>query len=289
MDTHPDLASLIARHTRVEGPTDTDVPGLVLMRAHGSMKRRPVVYETSLCVVAQGSKCAHLGGRTFVYDPMHYLMCALTLPVESEIRTASAERPFLGLVLRFDPALVGQLLLEMDEFVAWSDAPPREAIVSGRMNAHLVRAMTRLVGCLDDPMEQNVLAPALTREILFEVLRGPHGHVLRSRVLRDGSAHRVARVVSFLEEHYAEPVDVAAMAKQAGMSQSALHHHFKEATTLSPMQFVKKMRLHKARTLILSGQGAAEAAFAVGYNSPSQFSREFRRLFGTPPSHVRAD
>ncbi len=136
-------------------------------------------------------------------------------------------------------------------------------------------------------MERRLLAAGVQRELLFEVLRGPNGQLLRNFVLRDGSAHRVARVVSFLEKNFREPLDVKAIAKRAGMSSSSLHEHFKRATALSPIQFVKRMRLHQARALLLSGRGASEAAFDVGYTSASQFSREFRRMFGHPPSQVR--
>ena len=132
-----------------------------------------------------------------------------------------------------------------------------------------------------------MLGPTLIREILYEVLRGPNGHVLRNSLLREGSTNRVAQAVTFVEKNYQEPLDVETLARQAGMSTSALHHHFKQATALSPMQYVKKIRLHQARALLLSGRAAAEAAFEVGYNSPSQFSREFRRLFGVSPKEMR--
>lgn len=271
------------------GVTKTTWPGLDVVRVTEPMVRTPVVYSPCLCVVAQGGKFAYLGDRTYEYNPHSYLLCSLPLPIESEIREASVDRPLLALVLRFDPALVGKLLVEMDELVTWpSDPTPRPAVAPCEMTPNVHRAIVRLLEAVRDPLEQRMLGPGLEREFLFEVLRGPNGNLLRDFVLRDGSAHRVARAVTFLEKNYREPLDVAAIAKRAGMSASSLHEHFKRATSLSPIQFVKRMRLHEARALLMSGRGASEAAFDVGYSSPSQFSREFRRMFGQAPSQIQA-
>ena len=140
---------------------------------------------------------------------------------------------------------------------------------------------------LDDPMDHKVLASGVVREAIYRVLKGPVGHVLRDCVMRDSSAHRVVRAVRFLEENCERAIGVEEIARHVNMSSSALHHHFKQATMMSPMQFLKKLRLHRARLLLLSGRSAGEAAFAVGYASSSQFSREFRRLFGIPPTQAR--
>lgn len=284
------LVESISRHILDDGYQETPVEGLGLFRqSEPTAQRTAVLYEPSICVVAQGMKYAHIGQRTVTYDPASYLLSTLTLPVEMEIPDASPEAPFLGLVLCFDPMLVSTLLAEMDDFVEWPSATPEagEAIASTPLTEDLARAIARLVDCIDDPLDAKVLGPNLVREILYEALRGPQGHLLRDRVLRDSHANRVARVVTYLEEHFNESLDIDSIAQHAGMSASALHHHFKQVTALSPMQFVKRLRLHQARALLISGRASSEAAFEVGYNSASQFSREFRRLFGVPPSQLR--
>ncbi len=282
-----ELAALIARHATEDGRTFTELPGLSAVRMSAPLDCTPVVYEPSLCIVGQGHKRARLDGHSVVYDPMHYLICSITLPVESEIEHATPEQPFLGLVLDLDMAVISQLLLEVEELLPWPvDECDEPSITVGTMDAGFSRAVLRLLEVADDPVRRKVLAPGLKREVFFEALRGSQGHRLRQCVLRDSSAHRIARVVRYLEEHFRERLDVETIAREAGMSASALHQHFKQATTMSPMQFVKKLRLHHARSRLLTGESAGQAAFEVGYSSPSQFSREFRRMFGVSPTQV---
>lgn len=273
------------------GVTQTAVGNLFVGRITAPSPRAPAVYAPSLCVVAQGRKRAYLGDVPFEYDPGNYLLCSLTLPIESEIVTATPHKPMLAAILKFDPALVARLLVEMEEFSdgAVEPLPPQVAVAPCRMSAPVHDALVRLLHAAADPMATRLIAAGLQRELVFEVLRGPNGQLLRNFVLRDGSAHRIARVVSHLERHYTEPLDVKDIAQQAGMSHSSLHEHFKRATSLSPIQFVKRLRLHEARAQLLAGRGASEAAFAVAYSSPSQFSREFRRMFGQAPSQLGTD
>lgn len=287
--TRVDLISQVMRHTPGEGFSETFVPGLRLYRqSEPTPQPMPVVYDPSICVIVHGTKRLRVGDRAITYDPWNYLISAFTLPVESEVPEATPEEPFLGFVLRFDPVLVGKLLAEIDDLVEWPRDPPRQAISACPMSDTLARAMSRLLGCIDDPTDRKVLARALIREVLYEVLRGPRGWVLREQSLRGGNTHRVARVVAFLEQHFREPLDVETIARHAAMSPSALHQHFKQLTGLSPIQYVQRLRLHEARALLIGGRAAAEAGFEVGYKSPSQFSREFRRLFGIPPGRLRA-
>jgi len=289
MEAEASLAELIARRAPEAGMSGTCLPDFYLARRTSPMPPRPVLYEPSICVVAAGRKEARLGGRTLVYDETRYLLCTLTLPIESTVPEASEEAPFLGVVLRIDPAMVGQLLVEMDPFMRWPErAPEGGAMCSVVVDPGFGRLASRLVRASDNPMDARILGPALLRELYYRVLCGPNGHVLRDCVLRDGHVSRVARAVRFIEQRFAEPLSVDRIAHEAGMSASALHEHFKQATSLSPMQFVKKLRLHHAHTLLLGGAGSGEVAFEVGYNSPSQFSREFKRLFGVSPSAVHA-
>jgi AraC-like DNA-binding protein len=282
-----ELRQLIDQLARHPGVNQTGWPGLTVARKTKPMARTPVVYPACLCVVAQGTKHAYIGEQTFEYDSDHFLLCSLPLPIESEVQNASEEVPLLALMLEFDPAAIAKLLVEMDEFVSWPEVAAQPAVAPCRMTPGVRRAITRLLEVVASPIDRRILAPGLQREFLFEVLRGPNGNLLREFVLRDGSAHRVSRVVTHLEQNFRHEIDVSAIAKLAGMSSSTLYEHFKRATSLSPLQFVKKMRLHHARALLLSGRGASEAAFDVGYSSPSQFSREFRKMFGHSPNQVR--
>jgi len=274
-----------------DGANETGFQGLVAFRTHDAMAKRPVVYDPSMCVVVRGTKHAYLGNKRYTYDDKHYLVSSLTLPIEAEIVAPAEGEPFLALVLKIDPTVVGRLLVEMDADVALPLAEPPDgeepALFVSPMHLRLENALERLVRSAVDPVERRLLAPAALREVIFHVLRSRQGHLLRDSALRDNASHRVARVVRYLEDHYSAPLDIAAIAKRAGMSSSALHHHFKRVTTLSPVQFLKKIRLHQARVMLVQGRSAGEAAFEVGYGSPSQFSREFRRLFGISPSQVR--
>lgn len=283
------LVQHIARLSTGPGVTQTPWPGLLAARVTAPMARTPVVYTPSLCVVAQGRKVAYLGDQTFEYNPSSYLLVSLPLPIESEIVEASEAEPLVAAVVNFDRGRVGKLLVEMEAFVQGQPTSGASSSVAPcDMTDRVHDALNRFLSAVADPMTRQVLGPGLERELIFEILRGPNGHLLRNFVLRDGSTHRVASVVSYLETNFREPLDVKAMAKRAGMSSSSLHEHFKRATSLSPTQFVKRMRLHEAHAQLLSGRGASEAAFDVGYSSPSQFSREFRRMFGQAPSQVRA-
>ncbi|MEM9555618.1 MAG: AraC family transcriptional regulator [Acidobacteriota bacterium] len=282
------LVDIALRHAPHTGFTDTDVLGLRFYRQDTpSLEPMPVVYEPSVCVIVQGEKRLRFGERILTYDPGHYLVNALTVPIEAEIPEASAERPFLGFLLRFESVQLGKLLAEIDE-----RPEPDEAIWQTmdtcRLDDDLVRAFTRLLRCLDDSTDLRILAGSLVREILYEVLRGPGGHLLRAQAARGGRARQVGQAVAFVEANYREPLTVDAIAREAAMSPSALHQHFKQLTALSPMQYVQRYRLHQARALLHNGHAAAEAGHEVGYRSPSQFSREFRRLFRVPPSQVRA-
>lgn len=283
-----ELIEPLLRHTPEEGFNETDIPGLRLYRQlRPTVEPMPVVYEPSICVIVQGSKSLVFGEQTITYDPWNFLVSALTLPLYAKVPEASPEKPFLGFLVGFDPVQVGTLLAELDGLITWPQEAPNVTLSACPLNTSLARAMSRLIGCLDDAMDRKILADGLIREIIYEALKGPSGHVLRGQVLSGGRVHQVAQAVTFLQENYNKSLDIETIARQAAMSPSALHEHFKRLTALSPMQYVQHLRLHKARALLLGGHAAAEAGFAVGYNSPSQFSREFRRLFGVSPSRIR--
>ncbi|MBY4675035.1 AraC family transcriptional regulator [Marinobacterium arenosum] len=284
-----DLGRAILRFADQEGVNPTSVDGFTLYRSATAMPRMPVVYEPSICVVAQGRKRIYVGEQAQGYDPDNYLINSLTMPIEAEVLDASAQHPYLGLSLTIDRNLVSQLLLEMDAQHGRAEHARSADIVSASaLTERLLLSLIRLLDTLTDPMDRQILAPSLKREVFYEVLKGPHGHLLRNCVANHGGANRIAPVVHFIEQNYQRPLDIDTLARIAGMSPSSLHEHFKQVTSMPPMQFVKSLRLHRARAMLMSGNQAGEASYRVGYSSPSQFSREFKRFFGDSPSQVLA-
>jgi AraC-like DNA-binding protein len=278
-----ELADRVARNTPADGLNGTRVPGLALIRATAPSQPLPSVYHPSLCVVVQGRKRALLGEEVFVYDPLHYLVVSMTLPITGQIIDATPQQPYLCLRIDIDPRLVTELLAQLPP-----STPPREPaarpLFLARTSASLLDAVLRLARLLDTPEEAAVLAPLALREIHYRVLTGELGERLRHLCEVDGPSQRIARAIELLKQRYAETLRVDELAAAAHMSPSALHQRFKAVTTMSPLQFQKQLRLQEARRLMLvDGMEAAAAGHRVGYESPSQFSREYRRLFGAPP------
>ena len=276
------LVSAIERHAPVDGAHDTAVEALRLYRSSAPSDLTAVVYESALCLVAQGAKEVVLAGETYRYDPAHSLLASVDLPASARVVEASPVRPCLIGRVSLDPVVVGELLAE------GTTAPPPGAPVRGLGVAPaepaLLDAVCRLLALLDAPQDVGPLAPLVLREITYRVLTGPLGPRLRQTVSTGAPAYRIARAIRWLRDHFADPLRVEALAKQVRMSPSAFHQHFKAVTALSPLQYQKQLRLQEARRLMLGeGLDAAEAAFRVGYESPSQFSREYRRTFGSPP------
>jgi len=282
------LAPLIERYAVEEGVTETQYPGLILGRFNRPVPRYPLVYSPSICVVAQGRKHVYSANERVVYDPLHYLVVALPLPLEAEVAIASPKRPFLALALEIDMSMIGKLLLEMaEEEQLEQDNRSGKAIYASNMNNDLLNAVERLLRALETPVTRRILGPVAAWEILYHVLKGEQGAFLRSIVLRNGGSKNIIGVVRYLQENYNKPHNISSMARYAGMSKSTLHHVFERLVGLSPIQYLKKIRLHQARLMIVGeGFNASEAAHEVGYNSTSQFSREFKRQFGLPPSHA---
>ncbi|MCA9727543.1 MAG: AraC family transcriptional regulator [Candidatus Eisenbacteria bacterium] len=278
------LASLIAQLTPVPGVNRTAWPGLVCYRSDRPTVLDKILYSPALCIVAQGAKQARLGDRILRYDPMRYLAIGAPLPAQSQIVEATKARPFLSLTMEVSSAALSELLVELGEAPpdsVWNGSPPLGA---SRLDGRLLDALIRLVEATTDPTEIRILGPALQREVLYYALCGEQGHILRLASLREGFSPGVSRTLHHIHMHLDERMTVAELAKIAGMSSSSLHEAFKAMTTLTPIQYIKQLRLNQARQVMLEeGASAAEAAFKVGYESPSQFSRDFRRHFGLPP------
>jgi AraC-like DNA-binding protein len=282
------LAELIARIARSTASGDgvhaTALAPLQLMRMSAPTPCMPTLYEPRLYVVVQGSKVATLGAHQYRYDPLHYLVVSMTLPMIGQVIEASPGKPYLCLRLDIDPACIARLLLDSaDSGAVTGSAGGGEAAYTAQVTAPLLDAVLRLMRLLDTPDDLPVLAPMAIREILYRVLQGDLGGHLRALALNDGQPQRIAQAVALLRERYLEPLRIETLARHVHMSVSALHHGFKAATAMSPLQYQKQLRLHEARRLMLQGLAAAAAAHRVGYESPSQFSREYKRLFGASP------
>lgn len=277
-----ELADRVARNVPGDGLHETAVRGLWLIQASEPSLPLPSVYHPSVCVVVQGRKRALLGEDVFHYDPLNYLVVSMSLPISGQILEATPERPYLCLRIDIDPALVSELVQRLPADRA--SANPGRAVYLGRTSASLLDAVLRLARLLDTPDEAEVLAPLAMREIHYRVLTGELGQRLRELCDADGPAQRVARAIDLIRNRYAEPLRIEQLASVAHMSASSLHERFKAATAMTPLQFQKQLRLQEARRLMLvDGMEAATACHRVGYESPSQFSREYRRLFGAPP------
>jgi AraC-like DNA-binding protein len=263
----------------------TPIPRVGLLRAEAPTGRAQVMYEPVVCFAAQGRKQLVHDGRVYGYDPEQYLVVSVGLPVLAAITEASRERPYLAMRLALDPGLIAALLLEMPG----TDGPRAAGIGIGPIDAELLDPVLRLVRLLDRPGDAAALAPLVEREILYRLLCGPQGGMLRQIALADSRLARVARAIAWIRENFDRPFRVEALARQVAMSPATLHRHFRAVTALSPLQYQKHVRLHEARRRMLARDAdAGRVGFAVGYESPSQFSREYARLFGAPPARDAA-
>ena len=277
-----ELAALVTRLTPQEGIHPSAIPPLTVIRSNAPSVPTPSVYEPSLCIVVQGRKRALLGDDVYYYDALNYLTVSVTLPAIGHILEATPEKPYLCLRLELDARMIGELLLQ----VGRSAVPPStdRGLYVARTSPQLLDAVLRLTRLLEQPRDAAILAPLVLREIHYRVLTGELGHRLRELCIVDSQVNRVARAIDLLRKRFTESLRIEDLAAAAHMSESSLHHRFKAVTAMSPMQFQKHLRLHEARRLMLTeGLEAAAAAHRVGYESPSQFSREYRRLFGAPP------
>lgn len=275
------LAQIIEKLTEADGSHATEVPGLLLHRLSAPSLPTPGILCASLCVVAQGAKEVRLGDGVYRYDPNHFLLVAAHMPIESRVITASRKAPYLSLSLELDQALVCEIAAQVP---AQALQGTSGALAVSPLDPELLDAVARLVALTRSARDRAVLAPLVLREITYRLLASEQGPRLRQIALGDGSTQRILRALRWLREHYTEPFRIEALAREVHLSPSALHQHFKSVTAMSPLQYQKQLRLHEARRLMLTEHlDASEACFRVGYESPSQFSREYRRLFGSPP------
>ncbi|RZI55510.1 MAG: AraC family transcriptional regulator [Rubrivivax sp.] len=280
------IRDLLLRLAPNEGYTVSPIESVRWLRSDRPLARTPVLYEPGIVFVFQGRKRGFIGDRTIVYDARHYLVVAVPVPF-TMATDASEEAPLLAAYLRLDAALAAEVALAIDQGGATVDGiEPAEplGLEASPMDDRIEATLLRFLEAMADPVETAVLGPALLRELYFRVLGGPQGTTLRSVLGERGHLGRIALALRRIHADYADRLDVSRLAREAGLGLAAFHAHFKAITQTTPMQYVKSTRLHRARLLMLQkGMTAAAAADRVGYASASQFSREFRRLFGQTP------
>ncbi|MBD9437763.1 AraC family transcriptional regulator [Pseudoxanthomonas sp. PXM03] len=279
-----ELAGLIERSTGNDGLHATAIPALQFSRLSAPMPL-PLrgVQEAALCLIVQGAKRAILADEVYEYDASRFVVASVDLPVTGQVTRASSEAPYLCLVLKLSPATIAEMVTEA-ESAKTPLPPPSRGLFLQPSSVEMLDAAIRLVKLLDAPHDIPLLAPLIEREILYRVLCSPQGAMLRHIGIADSQGQRVAKAIHWLRQHYAQPLRIDHIAREVHMSASALHHHFKAVTAMSPLQYQKQLRLQEARRLMLSEvMDAASAGHRVGYESPSQFSREYSRMFGAPP------
>jgi len=278
-----ELARKIAAHVHTEGPVDTAVPGLILSRRTAPSEFLCTTYEPELVVFAQGEKRITVGGTTHLCDGSNFLLTSVDLPVESQIIKASKSEPYLAMVLKLEMPMVREILSQ-DEFLQPEPSSRTLGMAVGKTPIELLSACCRLLDLLDAPQDIPFLGSLMQREILYRLLRSPLGRHLRAIATLGEQSNRTAKAVAWLKANYEKPLRVEELASVAQMGISTFHHHFRSLTAMSPLQYQKRLRLHVARVRMLTGgMDAASAAFEVGYESASQFNREYSRFFGQPP------
>jgi AraC-like DNA-binding protein len=277
-----ELARIIERCCDGDGLHASAIPGLTFYRASNTGAPTCGVCKSALALAAQGAKRLTLGDETYEYDRSHYLITSVELPVFAQVTQATAAKPYLGLILELDMRKIGALLSEMAPLPPV--APVARGLALGTVSAGLLDPAVRLARLLETPADIPVLAPLIERELHYRLLTGEFGARLRSLAVMEGRTHQIARAIDWLKAHFSEPLSIDTLAQAVNMSRSSLHHHFKAVTVMSPLQYQKHLRLQEARRLMLvEMQDAASAGHRVGYESPSQFSRDYSRLFGAPP------
>lgn len=288
-DLRKNLVEKLAFLTGSSERVVTAIPGLLLVRRTAPSPPCSGIYHPSIIVVAQGGKRVDLGQASFVYDESRYLLTALDLPIVSQVVKASAAKPLLAMAMRLDMSIVRELLGREDVLVrgTGSDA---HAMVTGQITAPLLSASNRLLDLLSTPQDLPFLSSLIQREIVFRLLSGPEGARLRAIATLGDQSHRTAKAITWIKDNYTKPLRVDDLAQIAAMGVSTFHHHFRTLTNMSPLQYQKQLRLQDARgRMLVGGLDATTAAFNVGYQSVTQFNREYGRFFGLPPSRdVRA-
>lgn len=278
-----ELVALIGKYSKKDGLNDTAIGPLHYFKMSAPSTRMPVLYNASLCLVVQGEKEVMLEDETYHYAASEFLVLSVDLPATGHVTVATPEKPYLCLQVDIDPRQLSDLITETVQTEAHR-ASTQRALFIGSTNDQLTDALLRLARLLDTPADIPMLAPMVIREIYYRLLNGSHGRRVAQIAIKGTNMQRIACVIQMLKTKFSERIRVEDLAEMAHMSPSSFHFHFKEVTTMSPRQYQKRLRLLEARRLLLvEGTDAATAAYRVGYESTSQFSREYSRMFGAPP------
>ena len=278
-----ELTALSGKYSKTDGLNDTAIAPLHYFKMSATSARIPVVYNASPCLVVQGEKEVMLEDETYRYAASEFLVLSVDLPAIGHVTLATPERPYLCLQVDLDPRQLSDLITETVQ-TEMRGAPTERALFIGRTNDQLTDALLRLARLLETPQDIPLLAPMVIREIYYRLLNGSYGRRIAQIAIKGTHMQRIAHVIQKLKTKFSEPIRVEDLAEGAHMSPSSFHFYFKEVTTMSPLQYQKRLRLLEARRLLLvEGTDAASAAYRVGYESASQFSREYSRMFGAPP------
>ncbi|TOG75926.1 AraC family transcriptional regulator [Vibrio parahaemolyticus] len=278
------LAKLIDRWTGNANQYDTPISGLRFSRWTTPTPPTSYTHNPSICLIAQGRKRVLLGEESFIYDANHFLISSVDLPIIANIIEASEEQPYLGLIMELDLTEISQLIID-SELAFTQSKEAQKGIAVGELSESLLGAFVRLAELLDEGQNIKILAPIIKREIFYRLLMSEQGTRLHQIVTAGSHSHQIAKAIDWLKNNFVKPLSVGDLASYTGMSKSSFYTHFRSMTSMTPLQFQKKLRLSEARRLMLTENlDAMAATFKVGYESPSQFSREYSRLFGAPPS-----
>lgn len=278
------MVTLLRALAPEEGYNLTVLPDVRILRSDRALSRTPVLYDPGIVIVCQGRKRGYFGDQVYLYDEQHYLAVAVPVPFTMET-DATPEHPLLAIYMHLDFRVAAELMIQIDRqrVPAYADAP--QSMMSSPMDSALRMSVLRFLEAMNQPLDATILGSALVRELYFRVLTGAQGNAMRAALAMQGQFGKIGKALRRIHATYAQPLDLSQLASEAGMSVPTFHSHFKAITRTSPMQYVKSTRLHQARLLMVrQGMTAEAACHAVGYASPSQFNREFKRLFGLTPA-----
>lgn len=276
-----EITQLASEYSTGEGIRDTLIPNLKIIKTSTPGERIHSVYKPCLCVIVQGSKDVTLAEKTLSYGIGEYLVATVDLPITGEVTEASPKKPYLCLMLELEPSLIYDVLKNDGEI---QNSATKKGLFIGRLEPSMEDAFLRLLKCLKNPSDVPVLSPMIIREIIYRLLTGKHGDAIKQLGIIGSQTQRIARVIDLIKTGFTQSLSVESLAKKAGMSPASFHKYFKEITTMSPLQYQKSLRLQEARRLLMAGdKDAGSVSFEVGYESPSQFSREYSRMFGLSP------
>jgi AraC-like DNA-binding protein len=278
-----ELARLTVKYSKGDGIHPTLIQGLQCIRLSARHQELPHVYQPCVCVIVQGAKQVLLEEEIYRYTPMQFLAVSVDLPLLGQVTEASAESPYLCLAIDIDARTIADLITASGD-AGWRRGETARGLFVGDLDDALLESVVRLARLLDAPRDMPVLAPLALREFHYRLLMSPYGSAIAQMGIAGSNTHKIGQVIRRIKSHYSEPIRVEELASLANMSPSSFHQHFKAVTAMSPVQYQKRLRLTEARHMLLAEQAdAASAAYRVGYQSVSQFSREYARMFGAPP------